>query len=154
MCPAGIYRLADTSDPQQRRQIQEGKRLAEGVYLRSFPVWGDFRGNLGVLLSQATAAATAGSLLNSSALKQLATTQLEWTLGRNPFGQSLMYGVGYDYAPQYTAMSGDITGSLPVGIQSRLHDDVPYWPTANCYNYAEVWVHPVSRFFATAAALH
>lgn len=153
MFPAGIYRLADTTDANQKRQIQEGLPLADGIYLRRFPVWGDFRGNLGVLLSQATAAANAGRLLKSPPLRQLARQQLEWTLGRNPFAQSLMYGVGYNYAPQYTAMSGDITGSLPVGIQSRLHRDVPYYPTANCYNYAEVWVHPVSRFFTTVAEL-
>lgn len=150
---AGIYRLADTGDTDQRKQIEQGVRLADGIYLRRFPVWGDFRGNLGVLLSQATAAAAAGRLFNSEALGNLARQQLEWTLGRNPFCQSLMYGVGQDYAPQYTSMSGDITGSLPVGIQSRLHEDVPYWPPANCYNYAEVWVHPVSRFFSTAAEL-
>jgi hypothetical protein len=152
-CPAGVYRLADTQDPMQRRQIEAGVKLADGVYLRRFPVWGDFRGNLGVLLSQANAAAAGARLLRSPALRELATEQLEWTLGRNPFCQSLMYGVGCNYSPQYTAMSGDITGSLPVGIQSRLEGDVPYWPTSNCYNYAEVWVHPVSRFFATAAEL-
>jgi hypothetical protein len=153
MTPAGIYRIADTGDTNQQRQIREGIRLAEGVYLRRFPVWSDFRGNLGVQLSQATAAAAAGRLLNAPELQQLAREQMEWALGRNPFGQSLMYGVGWLYAPQYTAMSGDMAGSLPVGIQSRLHEDVPYWPTANCYNYAEVWVHPVSRWFSTAVEL-
>jgi hypothetical protein len=153
MLPAGIYRIGDTADENQRQQIRQGVRLAEGIYLRRFPVWGDFRGNLGVLISEATAAAAAGRLLNSPALRNLARTQLEWTLGRNPFCQSLMYGVGHDYAPQYTAMSGDITGSLPVGIQTRLTEDVPYWPTSNCYNYAEVWVHPVSRWFSTVAEL-
>jgi hypothetical protein len=59
-----------------------------------------------------------------------------------------MFGEGHDYAPQYTAMSGDITGSLPVGIQTRKNLDVPYWPAANCYNYKEVWVHPSSRWLA------
>jgi hypothetical protein len=57
-----------------------------------------------------------------------------------------MYGEGYDYAPQYTAMSGDMVGTLPVGIQTRANNDVPYWPAANCYNYKEVWVHPSSRW--------
>jgi hypothetical protein len=153
LCAAGIYRLADTSDANQREQIRQGLKLAEGIYLRRFPVWGDFRGNLGVQLSQATAAASAARLLDSEALRNLAREQLEWTLGRNPFCQSLMYGVGHNYAPQYTAMSGDITGSLPVGIQSRLEEDVPYYPASNCYNYAEVWVHPVSRWFSALAEL-
>lgn len=153
MFAAGIYRTTDTTNARDRQQIENGIRLGEGVYLRRFPVWGDFRGNLGVLLSQATAAAHAGQLLESDDLLNLARQQIEWALGRNPFAQSLMYGVGHDYAPQYTAVSGNLTGSLPVGIQSRLDRDVPYWPAANCYNYAEVWVHPVSRFFTTAAEL-
>jgi hypothetical protein len=33
--------------------------------------------------------------------------------------QSTMWGEGNVYAPQHTAMSGVIVGSLPVGIQSR-----------------------------------
>ena len=89
-------------------------------------MWGNFRGNLGVLLSQATAAATAARLLDCPELRELARQQAEWTLGRNSFNSSLMYGVGHNYNPQYTAMSGDITGSLPVGIQTRLEEDTPY----------------------------
>jgi hypothetical protein len=57
-----------------------------------------------------------------------------------------MYGEGYDYAPQYTAMSGNIVGSLPVGIQTRFDRDVPFCPAANWPNWKEVWVHPVSRW--------
>jgi hypothetical protein len=57
-----------------------------------------------------------------------------------------MYGEGYDYAPQYTAMSGDMAGSLPVGIQTSREKDIPYWPVNNCYNYKEVWVQPSCRW--------
>ncbi|MBK9139532.1 MAG: glycoside hydrolase family 9 protein [Verrucomicrobia bacterium] len=153
MPAAGIYRLSDTRNVFEREQIQQGLRLAEGIYLRRFPVWGDFRGNLGVQLSQALAAARAARLLEDPELRALALAQVDWALGRNPFAQSLMYGVGHDYAPQYTAMSGDITGTLPVGIQTRLAEDVPYWPASNCYNYSEVWVHPVSRWLALLAEL-
>jgi hypothetical protein len=64
-----------------------------------------------------------------------------------------MYGEGYDYAPQYTAMSGDLAGSLPVGIQSLRERDLPYWPTSNCYNYKEVWVHPSARWLAILSDL-
>ena len=153
MFPAGIYRESDTASQFEREQIRQGVRLAEGIYLRRFPVWGDFRGNLGVQLSQALAAARAARLLEDADLRALALDQIDWTLGRNPFTQSLMYGVGHDYAPQYTAMSGDMTGTLPVGIQSRLTEDAPYWPASNCFNYAEVWVHPVSRWLALLAEL-
>jgi hypothetical protein len=152
MIPAGIWR-ADQGPEWERAQARRGMKLDDRHYLRRFPCWPDFRGNLGVQLSQGVAAARAARLLGETALLDLARAQLEWALGRNPFGQSLMYGVGHDYAPQYTAMSGDIAGSLPVGIQTRLDDDEPYWPTANCYNYAEVWVHPSSRWLGIMAEL-
>lgn len=57
-----------------------------------------------------------------------------------------MYGEGYDYAPQYTAMSGNIAGSLPVGMQTSRNKDVSYWLFNNCYNYKEVWVQPSARW--------
>jgi len=77
----------------------------------------------------------------------LSQQQLEWVVGRNPFAQSTMWGEGYDYAPLYTAMSGDIVGSLPVGIQTHGDADVPYWPAENCHNWKEVWVFQVARWF-------
>jgi hypothetical protein len=43
-------------------------------------------------------------------------------------------------------MSGDIVGSLPVGIMMPGNDDFPFWPAANCWAYKEVWVHPASRW--------
>lgn len=150
MLPAGIYRV-DQGAEWEREQARQGLRLDERHYLRRFPAWPDFRGNLGVQLSQTLALARAARLLDEVTLRGLVQDQLDWVLGRNPFCQSLMYGVGHNYAPQYTAMSGDITGSLPVGIQSRLDGDEPYWPASNCYNYAELWVHPSSRWLGVMA---
>jgi hypothetical protein len=43
-------------------------------------------------------------------------------------------------------MSGNIVGALPVGVQSHRNADAPYWPTENCHNWKEVWVHPVGRW--------
>jgi len=77
---------------------------------------------------------------------QLCEQQLEWIIGRNPFAQSTMWGEGYDFAPQDTPSSGNMVGSLPVGIQSRGDKDVPYWPVQNTWTYKEVWVHPVGRW--------
>lgn len=142
---ACIYRL-DEGDAAFQRQVRQGLRLDDQTYLRRFPVWGDLRGNSGILLSQAHALAAAARHLSDPDLAHLARRQLEWHLGRNPFAQSLMFGVGHNFTPQYTAMSGNITGGLPVGIQTRLDEDVPYWPVANCYNYAEIWIHPSTRF--------
>ena len=150
MIPAGIYRLDSVGGQNQHvsEQIKSGFKVAEGVYLKRFPVWSTFRGNNGVLLSQTKALSAVARLLNDRELAELTQRQLEWVVGRNPFCQSLMYGEGYDYQPQYTAMSGDMVGSLPVGIQTRADGDAPYWSTMNCYNHKEVWVHPSARWLA------
>jgi hypothetical protein len=146
MIPAGIYDLNESDSSAYRDQVLSGIRLHDHYYLRLFPVWYDMRGNSGTVLSQTKAISVAAELRRKPSLKHLSEQQLYWTVGFNPFGQSLMYGEGYDYAPQYTATSGDIAGSLPVGIQTNVHHDVPYWPAQNCYNYKEVWVHPSSRW--------
>lgn len=146
MMPASVYRLDESDDPRFQEQVQSGIRLDANHYLRRFPVWFDLRGNSGTILSQAKALSTAYRLRGDMESRELVRRQLEWHVGRNPFAQSLMFGEGHDYAPQYTAMSGDIVGSLPVGMQTRVNFDLPYWPASNCYNWKEVWVHPSSRW--------
>jgi hypothetical protein len=146
MLCASVYSLDESNDPRFREQVRQGLPLSEKHYLRRFPVWFDFRGNSGTMLSQAKALSAAAALRRNEALFGLVERQLQWHVGRNPFCQSLLYGEGHDYAPQYTALSGDMVGSFPVGIQTRANEDTPYWPTANCYNYKEVWVHPAGRW--------
>jgi hypothetical protein len=138
---AGIYHVGDSPD-----QVTKGLKLSKDYYLRRFPVTTDARGHFGVLLSQTKGLSAAARLRNDPSLIEVCQSQLQWIVGRNPFGQSCMYGEGYDYAPQYTAMSGDIVGSLPVGIMMPGNEDFPFWPAANCWAYKEVWVHPVSRW--------
>lgn len=41
---------------------------------------------------------------------------------------------------------GDVAGALPVGLQTRGDNDVPYWPVQSTWTYKEVWVHPVARW--------
>jgi len=146
MLPASIYHVSESKRPTFREQVTNGIRLSDEYYLRLFPVWYDFRGNHGTVLSQTKGLSAAGRLRNDPDLLELCRKQLQWVVGRNPFCQSTMYGEGHDYAPQYTAMSGDMVGSLPVGIQTHFERDEPYWPADNCYNYKEVWVHPSSRW--------
>ncbi|MGE5607753.1 MAG: hypothetical protein ACM359_00720, partial [Bacillota bacterium] len=146
---AGIYKVSDNP-----AAVSKGLKLSEEYSLRRFPVWGDMRGHFGILLSQTKALTAAGLLRNRPELLDLSQLQLQWIVGKNPFAQSTMYGEGYDYAPQYTAMSGNMVGSLPVGIQSKLDFDVPYWPVTNCWNYKEVWVHPSSRWLFAMADLY
>ena len=146
MFPCSIYKIDESTEPDFRSQVLNGIRLSDEYYLRIFPVWFAFRGNNSMLLSDAKALSSSAWLRRDPKLIELSQAQLEWVVGKNPFSQSMMYGEGYDYAPQYTAMSGDIVGSLPVGIQTSVNKDVPYWPFNNCYNYKEVWVQPSARW--------
>ena len=136
-----------------REMVRAGKPMGDGWYLRAFPVWFARRGNYGVLLSQAKALSAAGRLLGDSAAMSLARAQLRWVVGHNPFAQSTMFGEGYDWHQQYSVSSGDFVGSLPVGMQSRGHTDLPYWPTQNMYVYKEVWVHSTARWLWVLADL-
>jgi hypothetical protein len=149
MLSAAPYDLTanEGNNPDYRDMVAKGIPLGDGKhFLRRFPTWTEHRGNCGTTLSQAKALSTAARLLQRPDLADLARDQMYWAVGRNPFSKSLMYGEGHDYMPQYTAMSGDMVGSLPVGIQTRANEDLPYWPAANCYNYGEVWVHPPGRW--------
>jgi hypothetical protein len=154
MTSASAYRLDERSDADFQEQVRQGIRLDDKHYLRRFPVWGQFRGNCSTTLTQAKALSVAARLDRNAALADLAREQMYWSVGRNPFGTSLMYGEGHDYHPQYTAMSGNMVGSLPVGIQTRGNRDVPYWSTATCYNHAEVWVHPAVRWIELMCDLY
>jgi hypothetical protein len=64
-----------------------------------------------------------------------------------------MTGEGYDYVPHYSAMSGDIVGSLPVGIETCRNRDIPYWPVHNHVNPKETWVHPVAQWISSVRDL-
>jgi glycosyl hydrolase family 9/cellulase-like Ig domain-containing protein len=150
--PASIYNDSEyLKTPESRResfrqQVLRGIPLGKGNYLRLFPVWMDYRGHFGTILPEAQALANAAYLRGDLAAAQLATHQLEWVIGRNPFAESTMYGEGYDFSPLYSPSSGDIVGALPVGIQTREDKDVPYWPIQSTWTYKEVWGHPTGRW--------
>ncbi len=152
MFPASIYNDSEyLHTPVSRResfrqQVLRGIPLGKGNYLRLFPVWMDYRGNFGTLLPEAQALANAADLRGDLASAQLATQQLEWIIGKNPFAASTMWGEGYDFTPFYSPSSGEIVGSLPVGIQTRDEKDVPYWPVQSTWTYKEIWGHPTGRW--------
>ena len=81
----------------------------------------------------------------------IAEQQLFWIVGKNPFGQSLIYGEGSNYAQQYTALPGETVGEIPVGMQSRFNDDTPYWPQFNTATYKEVWGSSAGRWLSLIA---
>ncbi|MBL0938875.1 MAG: glycoside hydrolase family 9 protein [Gemmatimonadaceae bacterium] len=156
--PAYVYRVVDSvqvpdsggryleKQSEYAEQVRAGTPMGDGWFLRTFPVWFQRRGNYGVLLSQAKGLSAASRLRGDRAGFELATRQAEWVVGRNPFSQSTLYGEGYDWAQQYSVSSGDMVGTLPVGMQSRGNTDLPYWPSQNMYVYKEVWVHSNNRW--------
>jgi hypothetical protein len=142
MFPANIYKMNGTEDTLQ---IKEGLKLDKDHYLRMFPVWGEFRGNSSIILSQGIGLAAANQILKDPEMHMIALSQVEWMLGKNPFSQSLMFGEGYGFSPQYAVFTGDITGGLPVGILTRENLDIPYWKMPVLHNYKELWGQPAFR---------
>ena len=152
LLPASIYsdteylKVPESRRASFRQQVLKGIPLGKGHYLRLFPVWMDYRGNFGTILPEAQALVNAAHLRGDLPSARLATHQLEWIIGRNPFAQSAMWGEGYDFTPLYTPSSGHMAGALPVGIETKGDNDVPYWPAQSTWTYKEVWSHPTARW--------
>ena len=168
MAPSGVYHTGEYADslgfyslhifaptdaPERfERQIRQGVSLGEGRYVRRFPVWfGIFNGGEAILLSTGKSAALCGRFLRDDALCQIAREQLYWTVGKNPFCQSLIYGEGHRYPSMDSFSSGELTGEIPVGIRARDDADVPYWPQTNNACYKEVWTTSAGRFLSLVA---
>ena len=168
MAPSGIYKTEEYADsagfhalhifsPENAHerydvQLRKGERIDSRFYLRRFPIWfGIFNGNEAVILAAGKAAAICGRFLNDDELLQIGREQLYWTVGKNPFCQSLIYGEGYRYPSQDSFSSGEIMGEIPVGIRSWENDDIPYWPHTNNACYKEVWVTSAAKFLSLLA---
>lgn len=170
MIPAGVYaeseadnketflKVHPTVDFERERQnyleqLQQAIPLGNGYYVKCFAVWFSYRGNSAIHMSMGKAASLLGRYFDDSELLDIAREQLYWTLGKNPFGQSIIYGEGSHFGQQYTALLGETVGEIPVGVQTRGNEDLPYWPQANIATYREVWTTPVGRWLWIAADL-
>lgn len=168
MLPAGIHKLDEPEDMETfarlhitcryederenyRMQLAQGTPLGNGFVLRNFPVWFSFRGNTAVMLSMGKAASLLGRYFGDEELLQIGREQLYWMWGKNPFGQSLLYGAGENYCRQYAVLCGECTGEIPVGVETRGNEDVPYWPQNNNATFREVWVGAASRWLGLCA---
>ncbi len=168
MLPAGVYRLDEAEDSETfpylhvtvayenekqnyAEQLANGKPLGNGYVLRNFPVWFSFRGNTAVLCSMGKSASLLGRILQDEILLQIGREQLYWMWGKNPFCQSLIYGAGNRYCSQYAVLCGELSGEMPVGVETRGNEDIPYWPQNNNATYREVWTSAVSRWLWLAA---
>ena len=162
MVPSGIYHKNEVKDSVNfyavqvgirsgaekdfKEQLENGIKLDKEHYLRIFPVWFSFKGNTAVNLSTGKAAAICARILKDKELKNIAEQQLFWVVGKNPFGQSLIYGEGSKYPQLYTALPGETVGEIPVGMQSYFNEDAPYWPQFNTATYKEVWGSSAARW--------
>ena len=170
MLPAGIHSAAEADDErtfsvmhptvnfaQERanylEQLQNGADLGGGYCVRCFPVWFSYRGNSAVHMAMGKAASLIARYFDDNELREIAREQLYWTLGKNPFGESLIYGEGSRYGQQYTALLGETMGEIPVGVETRGNEDLPYFPPANIATYREVWTTPVRAWLLIAADL-
>ncbi len=170
MLPAGVHRLDEANDRETfpflhvacdfeteqenyKEQLSHGKPLGNGYVLKNFPVWFSFRGNSSVMLSMGKAASILGRYFGDEELLELAREQLYWMWGKNPFGQSLIYGAGSNYCRQYAVLCGEITGEVPVGVETMGNDDLPYWPQNNNATFREVWVGSACRWLWVCADL-
>lgn len=167
LVPSGVYNIDEVKDSvnfykvqvgifsgaaqDYKDQLEHGVKLDKEHYLRVYPVWFSFRGNAAVQLSTGKAAALCGKFLKDSALINIAEQQLFWIVGKNPFGQSLIWGEGDNYPQLYTALPGETVGAIPVGMQSRFNEDVPYWPQFNTATYKEMWGAPAARWLSLIA---
>lgn len=171
MLPAGLHHMSETEDPETfallhlqveyekekenyAEQLKAGIDLGNGYYVRMFPVWFSFRGNAAIQLAMGKGAAIVGSYFDDEELKDIARQQLYWMSGRNPFCQSLIYGEGERYAQQDANYPGEMTGEMPVGIETLENEDIPYWPAGNNATYKEVWLTPAGRWLSIIAELY
>lgn len=162
MIPAGIHRMDEPDDkeifpylhilvdykqeyPHYKEQLAQGHKIDDMHVLKNFPVWFSFRGNSAILLASGIAAAQAGHFLEDEAAVQIGREQLYWMWGKNPFGQSLQYGVGSNYCCQYGVYVGECVGEVPVGIETYGDEDIPYWPQNNNATFREVWIGVACR---------
>ncbi|MDH6304904.1 hypothetical protein M2459_001641 [Parabacteroides sp. PF5-5] len=133
------------------QQVQKGVKLDKEHYMKRFPVWFSiFNGNTAIHLSTGKSAVLCGKFLKDEELLQIGREQLYWTVGKNPFGQSLIYGEGHNYPQMDSFSSGEIVGEMPVGIRSLGNEDIPYWPQTNTACYKEVWVTSAGKWISLA----
>jgi hypothetical protein len=133
-------------------QLKNGVKLDDTHYLKRFPVWFSiFNGNTAVHLSMGKAAVICGKFLKDEELLRIGLEQLYWVVGKNPFGQSLISGEGWNYPQMDNFSSGESVGEMPVGIRSLGNEDVPYWPQTNTSCYKEVWVTSAGKWISLAS---
>ena len=162
LVPNAVYRQSDIDAVSNQRQkyftqiqYDDGTRLDSNHVIRTFPIWRNdlFHGSTSCHLSNSWALGEAARLRNDVEGLSLVGKQLEWTFGRNPFNQTFMYGVGYNYTPQFAYCTKNVVGSIAVGMDC-MSNDAPHWNGSAYATCKEMWIEPVSRCMGTMAVFN
>ena len=139
---------------QMRQMFEAAEPLSEDLRLRVFPLWPNHvqHGASVVHLSKNAGLLAAAQVRGSRSLDELATRQMQWLLGANPFSRSLVYGVGYDYWQNFCVSLPNLVGGMSLGFNSY-EDDSPAWGNNAVFPYKEQWVFASCRLALNVARL-
>ena len=149
MRPSPLFPTPPTAEVVREQMVtmfEDGVNLGAGHRLRRFPLWSDHvrhgatTVHLGKVIGLAQAAIARGRRDDMS----LASRQLEWVIGANPFSRSLVYGVGHDWWQNFSAEVPNLVGGLSLGFNSY-EGDSPAWGNNAVFPYKEQWVYSSSR---------
>jgi hypothetical protein len=140
--PVGVF-LASDKDNVYRP-------LGDGLFYRYFGAVRNGEGWSGGLSSHvmghAVLLARAAEAFREPKYRDLAYRQLEWIIGANPFGASLMTGVGHRNPYPFSVFAGLLPGGIMNGIAGNSRDEAvlsydngsdwrtcEYWSPHSCY---------------------
>jgi hypothetical protein len=155
---------------QNFRSYRNGKlgaQLQEGFFIPHANETGYWwQGESARLASLATAAILGGRALGGASsgpsfgvnpkLAEFAQSQLDWTLGRNPFDMCLLYGFGVNNPPHAESAGDMVKGGISNGITGATASDdgrgivFAPGPDENNWRWIEQWL-PHSTWFLLAA---
>ena len=154
---------------QTFRTFKDGKLAAErqeGFFMphaNETKYW--WQGESARLASLATAAILAGRIVSpdpkgafgvTSDLATFAQNQIDWTLGRNPYGLCLLYGFGVRNPPHADSAGDMVVGGISNGITGAVDSDegrgivFAAGPDENNWRWIEQWI-PHTTWFLLAA---
>jgi len=144
-----------------------GEQLQEGFFIphaNETNYW--WQGESARLASLATAAILGGRVVGgqtkgpnfgvNAKLAEFAQSQLDWTLGRNPFDMCLLYGFGVNNPPSAVSAGDMVKGGISNGITGATASDdgrgivFAPGPDENNWRWLEQWL-PHSTWFLLAA---
>lgn len=95
------------AEEMYKQQFANGVKVAPHFSVRRFPIWFSiFNGNTAIHTSTGMGAAIAGRMLGGPVLSDIARGQVYWTVGKNRFAQSLIYGEGHNHPMMNSFSSG------------------------------------------------